>query len=224
MIGDTNDFIARLKRVLPDGWFSDSTPVLDTILRALSTAWATLYSLLAYTRRQARISSATGFWLDLIARDYLGSTLLRSIGESDTSFVSRIKVELIRERTTRSALNERLRDLTGTAPRIFEPANCNDTGAYGAGAGGGLAYVVAGGWGSLALPFTAFITITIPPLSAASSSAGWNSDPGAYNVGQLGYSSASAATRQLGTEDVSAAITSVLPLAATAWVNITDAP
>ena len=58
----------------------------------------------------------------------------------------------------------------------------------------GLGYGVAGGWGNLALPFQAFVTVergTAPGAGGSSNSAngqaGWGSPIGGYGVGAIGY-------------------------------------
>ena len=40
--GDQSDFTARIKALLPNGWFRDATPVLDAILSGISTAFIAL--------------------------------------------------------------------------------------------------------------------------------------------------------------------------------------
>lgn len=136
--GDQNDMVARLRAALPSQWFPttaagapSATPVLDGLLHGLAAAWAWLYGLIAYANLQARISTATDVWLDLISLDFFGHRFPRRAGEPDISFATRIKQEVIRPRATRAALTQALVDLTGHAPAIFEPANASDTGGYG---------------------------------------------------------------------------------------------
>jgi len=158
MLGDQNDMRARIKAVLPPQWFPDTTPILDGLLAGLGAGWAGLYSLLDYVKRQTRIATAADVFLDIVARDFFGSRIVRSAGQADNAFRSRILPELLRERDTRSALISALSDLTGLKPLVFEPARTTDTGGWGV----ALAYEAAGGWGSLALPFQCFVTALRP--------------------------------------------------------------
>ena len=69
---------ARLRSVLPTGWFPQSpppplpsaTPVLDGLLSGLGAAWSFCFDLLGETALQSRIGTATGGFLDLIAIDF----------------------------------------------------------------------------------------------------------------------------------------------------------
>ena len=74
MVGDQNDFIARLKALLPRGWFAETAPVLTGTLAGLSAALAQVYGLISYARLQTRIVTATDAFLDLISFDFFGAT------------------------------------------------------------------------------------------------------------------------------------------------------
>lgn len=170
--GDAADFTARLRSVLPARWFpvtasgeTAQSPILDAVLTGLGTAWAALYDVRTYVRDQARIGTAYGTWLDFIASDFFGRAIRRQTNESDARFRARILRELLRPRATRAAVIRALTDLTGRAPGVFEPAFPPDTGGWGSSgmtAGTGLGYGLAGGWGSLMLPYQAFITAYRP--------------------------------------------------------------
>jgi hypothetical protein len=224
MTGDQQDMLSRLKQVLPLQWFPDNTPVLDTLLNGIAWAWAWVYQLLQYVITQARISTAESTWLDLIAVDYFGSRLGRRVGEDDTAYRLRIKDELIRERCTRQAVISSLADLTGEPPIIFEPANPPDTGGYSSiGAmGSGLAYGVAGGWGSLELPFQFFVTAFRPAGMGIGSVSGWGCSGGGYGQGSLEYASLSMMPGQITDADIYSAITDVLPVGVIAWARINN--
>ena len=176
MTGDQQDMLARLRTVLPTRWFPDSAPVLDGLLSGLASGWSWAYQQLQYVKAQTRIATATDIWLDIIAQ-----RLLRQPAGTDgqdkatRAFRSRIQRELFRERGTRGAIVAVLQDLTGRAPLVFEPARSTDTGGYGslAGAGGGVGYGRAGGWGSLTLPFQCFITAYRPVGSGIATVSGW---------------------------------------------------
>ena len=137
-----------------------TTPVLDAVLAGPAWVMAQSYSLLQYVKLQTRISTATDRFLDFISRDFFGTRLGRRVAENDTSFRARIKKEILRPRATRAALTLALVDLTAKAPAIFEPTNPYDAGGYGRSGmtvGTGLGYGLAGGYGSLQLPFQVFV-------------------------------------------------------------------
>ncbi|MGH7152478.1 MAG: hypothetical protein ACREF3_01015, partial [Acetobacteraceae bacterium] len=189
MLGDQQDMEARLMAVLPSRWFPDEVPVLGAVLQGLASAWAWAFSTLQYVKTQTRIASATGVWLDVIAQDFFGPRLTRAIGQQDDAFRSRIQLALFRERGTRGALFAALEDLTGRTPVIFEPRRTGDTGGYGSarGGGSGLAYGLAGGWGSLMLPFQCFVTAYRPAGTGIAFVNGWAGGAGGYGIGVIEY-------------------------------------
>ena len=181
--GDINDCLARIKSALPSRWFVSPTPVLDALLAAPAYALSFCYSLYAYAQLQTRIKTATDGWLDMVAADFFGTALLRAPNQTDASFRARIIANLFRERATRAGVIKVLVDLTGRAPKIFEPLRPLDTGAYGVAAV--LAYGVAGGYGCTQLPFQAFVTAFRQlgsglPFVGGYGSVSLNSQPGAF--------------------------------------------
>lgn len=224
MIGDTQDLTARIRAVLPQSWFGDSTPILDALIGGIAEAWSWLYGLLTYVTQQTRISTASDVWLDIIAQDFFGGNISRRAGEGDASLRLRIQMEMFRERATRNAVEQVLIDLTQRAPVIFEPARPVDTGAYGTVAGSpmGLAYGVVGGWGSLALPFQCFITAYRPTGSGIATVAGWGSPAGAYGVGAIEYATADMVAGQVTDGEIAQAVASVTPTATTSWLRISS--
>src|ERR1700678_4320225 len=104
MTGDQSDFRNRLIAVMPGSWFPDSTPILDALLGGLAAAWSPIYNMLQYVKSQARISSASDVWLDLVAWDFFGRRLKRRPSESDDRLRDRIMLEMFRERATRFGL------------------------------------------------------------------------------------------------------------------------
>lgn len=191
--GSAPDMLARIKAVLPARWFPDDTPLLDGIAAGLADAAAWLYALLANVKLQTRLATATGGFLDMIALDYFGVRIVRSTGQGDASFRTRIQTELLRERGTRGALISVLQDLTGRTPVVFEPARPADTRAWGT----ALGYGVAGGWGSLMLPFQCFVTAYRPTGGGTGSG-------------------------DITDADIAAAAAGVMPVAAIAWLRISN--
>ncbi len=159
MIGDVADMQARLKRVLPARWFGDVTPVLDGLLAGLGTGWAGLFTLLETVKRQSRLQTATDVFLDGAGQDFFGARLARQAGETDVAYRKRLLQALGRSRATRAAVIDAALAAGGSV-RVFEPMQTRDTGVYG---GPGLGYGVAGGFGSLSMPFESLLVVTGGP-------------------------------------------------------------
>ena len=234
-IGTQSDFVLRLKALLPPGWFPNEstqnlTPVLTALLSgpAWSSSW--LFSLIAYARLQTRIGTATDVWLDIIALDYFGDDLQRYPGETDAAFETRIERNLLAPKNTRAAISAALINLTGVPPTIFEPGNTGDTGGYGGGDAltwTGLAYNDAGGYGSLSLPFQAFIIAYYAAnVGIASVSGyygpGYNVGAGGYGVGAIEYVDANMISGQVTHAMIYKAVADAAPVATVMWVTIVD--
>jgi hypothetical protein len=216
--------LLRLRTALPTRWFPDNAPILTGLLSGLAAAWSWTHDMLQYVTAQTRIATATDVWLDIIAQDYFGSRLTRRAGQSDAAFRDHVRSALFRERGTREAVVLVLRDLTGRAPDVFEPGRTTDTGGYCSlnGAGGGMAYGVAGGWGNLDLPFQCFITAYRPTGSGIAVVAGWGGASGAYGQGAIEYGSLAMVQGQITDADIYAAVADVLPVATIGWTRITN--
>ena len=204
--------------------------MLDAVLAGLGSAWAAMYALLTYTKLQTRIATATGFFLDLIALDFFGNSLVRQNAEPDVAFQARIRRNIFAARGTRAALALALTNLTDRPPAIFEPANTEDTGGYGTEAqGGGMGYCVAGGYGSLLLPFQCFVTAFRPVVGGIAQVAGYadvgaNTVPGAggYGAGAIEYADLQMAATQVTDAEIVATIIAVMPSATIAWTRIAN--
>ena len=218
MTGDTPDMLSRLKSTLPLRWFADSTPVLDGLLTGLAATWSWLYAALAYTRLQTRIATATDSFLDAIATDFFGLRFPRRPAEPDIAFRPRIQRELLRPRDTRAAVIAVLTDLTGRPPQVFEPTRPADTGAW----CGRLGYGVAGGWGSLMLPFQCFVTAFRAQGSGIASVSGYGQPAGGYGHGAIEYASLSMLTGEIIDADITQSIASVMPVSTIAWTRISN--
>ncbi|WHQ73407.1 hypothetical protein [Pantoea sp. Lij88] len=179
--GDQNDFYNRLHTLLPAGWFADESPVLFGALAACAKSLAWCYTLYLYARSQTRMATATHGWLDLAAYDFFGSGLIRPAGMDDEPFRDQIRTNLLRERGTRQAIIDIIEALTGITPVVFEPLRPADTGAYG---GPSTGYGSAGGYGSLYLPYQAFVMVSRPKGEGIPWVAG-------YHIPSSGYSRAS---------------------------------
>ena len=209
--------------VLPSRWFAETSPNLRALLRCIATPWVWLYDSIQYVIAQTRLRSATGYWLDLIAKDYFGSHLNRQANEGDVTYRARIQSQLLRDAGTRTAVSTGITALTGTPPRIFEPANCMDTGGWASSASlqaSGLAYGVTGGWGNLHLPFQFFVTATRPPSPGVAWLAGYGTSNGGYRQGTIGYVDLSILLGQVTDQDIQTNLCRLLPVNATAWLRI----
>lgn len=216
MQGDAQDMLDRLKSVLPARWLGEATPTLDAVLAGLADGWAWLHEMLAGVRAQARIATASGAMLDLIAGDCFGPRIRRRRAQGDAALRAVILRELLRERATRPALIAALRDLTGREPAVFEPARPADTGGWGIACGWGA----GGGWGSLALPYQCFVTARRPQGSGIAGLGGWGSGAGGWGGGALAWASLAMLEGQVTDADILAAVAAVMPACGTAWLRI----
>lgn len=220
--GDQNDIFSRLQTALPSSWFGALPTVLNALLQGYAWAGSFVYALYAYAVSQTRILTATDNWLDVIAWDYFGSAVVRAANQSDAAFKSRILVNLIRERATRSGVVAVLVNLTNRTPDIFEPQRPLDTGAYGVAEL--LAYGMAGGYGSMLLPYQAFVKayrpvgVGLPVVACYGLSAGGGA--GGYGGGAIEYGSMAFILGNVTDDDIYAAIDSVIPFGTVAWTNI----
>ena len=209
VVGSVADFIARLRRLLPRGWFPAVAPKLEAVLQGPALAFSLIYGMLAFARAQMRISTAQGGFLDLAAQDYFGKGgLPRLEYEKDPAYQTRIKYNLTAPRGTRVGMAEMLDQLTGQEPIIWQPNRMSDCGAWGSlanpNAGGGTMYWrseadvsspfsfgvgSAGAWGSLLLPAQAFIVVRPPitGLQVFGSLAGWGSQANPTAGGGYGW-------------------------------------
>jgi hypothetical protein len=217
--GDASDMRERLKAVLPVSWFPDQTPVLDGLLSGVASGYAVIYALLGNVIQQARISTATGVFLDLIALDFFGNGLLRTLGQNDRNYLAAIRSRLLAPAGTRAALAKSVTDLTGREPVIFEPTRPADTGSYN---DGGAAYGVVGGYGSLDLPFQCFVTAFLPIGNGLALVDGYGGGAGGYGAGVIEYATAAEVTANVSDADIAAAVARVMPVATIAWLKISN--
>lgn len=246
---DQQDVIDRLYSLLPANWFPDLSEADD--LRAVLTMGASVYAnddadgiaqFIKYVEQQARVSTASGFWLDLIAADYFGTWLQRNDGESDTGFRRRIMLNLLADRGTRCSLYCNISNLTSYNPRIIEFRNTNDCGSYvdrtQPFAWGGCAYNEAGAWGTMLLPYQLLIDVTRPLGSGIPDINGYCMPGGAYDgrpmpygyVGALrpvdrgtsAYIQQSDVIGPVTDQNIYDTVARCMPAGTTAWTRISD--
>lgn len=213
--GDATDMRARLRSVLPP-WFSDSNPILEGLIAGAAAILVAAYALYAYAVEQARIATATGIWLDLIAQDFFGVGLLRLINETDDAYRSRILASLFRPQATRSAISDVVEGLTGEKPTIIEPFSPADCGAYGIGYAG---YGVGGAYGSMLTPAQAFIVTKRPVVPGVTNVGGYGKGPWGYGAGNGRYTSIASITSD---QTIYAAIARAKAAGVRIWVAFSD--
>jgi hypothetical protein len=185
VIGDPDDIALRIRRYMPR-WYgrtTDPTPVLDALLYGLAAAFASIWDLLTFARRQARLATMDGGWLDLAALDFFGPDGFRRFkGDTDATYRLRLRREVFRRRVTRQAIIDIVRDLTGAEPiEVFEGWDVTTNGGYGA--AGCLAYGRAGRYGSNGAPNESIVVLPEPQGYGIPNTPGWGS-------GQFGYGAA----------------------------------
>jgi hypothetical protein len=211
MLGDVGDFVSRLKRVLPPRWFGDIAVNEDAVLSGFGTAWAKMYTLIQAIRAQARLATAYGGFIDMIAVDFFGTNLPRRSDEGDIFYRTRIGFELLRPRGTRAAMVMAMREMTGRPVSVFEPARPADTGGYNV---GGVGYGVAGGWGNLSLPLQSFLIVQRPQGGGIAELAGYGTGGG------LAYGNQAMVTTQVTDADIYAAAAAIMPATYRVWTQI----
>ncbi|AOY90394.1 hypothetical protein BKK79_20040 [Cupriavidus sp. USMAA2-4] len=217
--GDQQDIYRRLRGYLPP-WFGDEadTPILNGVLQGLANGAAYAYGLISYARLQTRIKTAVDGWLDMIAADFFGDSLLRAASQSDDSFRARIILNLFRERATRAGLIRVLQDLTGRTPVVIEPTRPADTGAYGVPTSG---YGYAGAYGSLSMSFQAFVIAFRPAGTGIPNVAGYGVSTAAYATpSQAECASLSMIQGGVADADIYAAIDNVKPVGTIVWTSV----
>lgn len=180
MDGDQTDIAGRLKRYLPR-WFNytdDPTPVLDSLLAGLAAILSTIYAMFAFLAKQVRVATSTGGWLDLTAYDMFGSDFPRLGDELDADYSLRIRREVLRERNTRNAIIQVVRDLTGITPHVYEGWYAPVVGGYGRPS---FAFGRSGVWGSHVIA-EVIVTMPRPAGYIIPGRGGWGSGTGGYGA------------------------------------------
>lgn len=246
------DMVSRIQALLPFGWFGNGqTPVLTALLTGIAAMWVWLNNLIGYVADQGRITTATDVNLDMIAVDFFGPYgLLRNVGESDNAYRSRILSLLLAPANTPGAVVQIIKDYFDVTATVFEPAQAGDTGAYGSGLAAqaasayyqqtgdiseyqgisqGLAWNTAGGYGSLALPYQAFVTVPQPLQNSLANVAGYTGEvdgsyvgmPGGYDVGAIEWISLGDGNAVVTADEIYSLIASTMPAGTIAWTQIT---
>ncbi len=217
--GDQNDIQGRINALMPFSWFQ---PTVDTIeqgiIAAAANALAFIYSILAYVRLQTRIATATDGFLDLVAQDFFGTSVVRTSGQSDASFRATIQANLFLSLGTRAGVFAVVTGLSGHGPTFGLPERPGDTGGYGVPTSG---YGVAGAYGSMLLPYQFFVTVHRGSASPIPNIAGYGVSTMGYSVGSRGeYIDIVQFEGGISDAALFAAVAAVLPIGYTAWMRI----
>lgn len=191
MIGDSNNIVERVKRLIPNRWFSYVAPYRDAIVGGIADLSAWNYKLIGYARAQTRLATAYGIWLDILCYDFTGRYLTRN-GLQDDAFRALIKATILQERVTRAGMIYAITTLTGNEPWIFEPWNTYDTGAYSSRTRGhkygSMGYGVGrGGYGNMKLNHQVFIKVKRSASSGVPGIGGYGSKISGYGTGRSEY-------------------------------------
>jgi len=145
-LGSARDFARRMRLLLPQGWFpayrgeeTEDAPVLQALLTGYGAIFSHIWQLMKVVSAQSRLGQTSASFLDMAAVDFFGSgSLTRLRGEKDTHYRRRMIAGLVAPRNTRQAVSEAIQQIAGAHPRIIEPGNARDCGAW----------CLAGGYGA----------------------------------------------------------------------------
>jgi len=213
--GDQSDIAGRLSSILPPSWFPAGSANETALLQGPAAVLSWCYSLIVAAKTQIRIATASGMFLDLMAFDFFGRAFMRRPGQSDASLSTGIRKELLRARGTRPAMVQALVDLTGVAPSIFEPTKPSDTGGY----QNALGYGLAGGYGSMLMPFQCLLTAYRPATSGIPFAPGYGNSAGGYGIADE-YASIANVVGAVTDAQIYARIASIASIGTVPWTQL----
>lgn len=130
---DGPTFAARVAQLFPRGWASDDakqTGNVYALLLSLGNQLQVTQQEVQYALAAQRLQTEQSPELDDASLDFYGGALPRGPGESNADFANDIIQKLFQPAATRSAISNALTVLTGFVPRMMEPWNVYDTGAW----------------------------------------------------------------------------------------------
>jgi len=102
-------------------WFNQNeNPVLYGVFTGFASIAYFIYGLLVYVKAQTRIQTSTDIFLDFTAEDFFGDILTRCPNQGDSSFRALILKLLLAPRVTRQNMINRITDITGRTPIVYE--------------------------------------------------------------------------------------------------------
>lgn len=168
-----SSFAARIAELFPRGWAGDDAKQsgnVYSLFLALGQQISFVQTEVQYALAAQRIQTETAPELDEASEDFLGTTLPRPPSASDAVYAQEIVAALFQPAATRSALQTALAALSGSVPRMMEPWNVNDTGAWGANSYWNVDTVQnPARWGDGGLRYQGFIETAPPGLPAIGS-------------------------------------------------------
>lgn len=130
---DGPTFAARLAQLFPRGWASDDarqTGNVYSLLLSIGNQLKITQEEVIYSLDAQRLQTETFPELDDASLDFYGESNPRNPGQSDADYSAEIIADLFQPAATRTALSNALAALTGFTPRMLEPWNVYDTGAW----------------------------------------------------------------------------------------------
>src|SRR5487761_1896413 len=161
------EVVQRLAALVPNEWASEDAKqrgVAFAMLDTISQELAFITGNVQYIAAAARLQTATSPELDEAADDFFGVGMFpRPPGVTDAVYSALIIANLFQEANTRAAISAALLKLTGEMPRLMEPWNVIDTGAWGNNSYWNVDSVVnPARWGNGSIRYQGFIE-TVPP-------------------------------------------------------------
>lgn len=178
----SEDIYNRLVSDIPT-WYGNqqygSQSIFNTMLEAYIAISSVNLEQLEFCLDQIYISTITDHQqLVLFAKDYFYNSFPQLLYENDASYRNRIRANLLAERATRPAMSDRLFDLTGYRPDIFEPWRPSDCGGYGDDGSDdySMGYDTHGSWGD-DYPYQCFIDVFVTASQSMGTYPAYLDDP-----------------------------------------------
>jgi len=99
---------------------SNDSLIFDALTLSTGYGLSIVYNQVLAVQPQIYLQTATGTELDLIAQDYFGTAVQRTLGQSDTSFRSQIQASFFNIGPTYNDIYRTLTNLVGTNARILQ--------------------------------------------------------------------------------------------------------
>lgn len=120
----------RIQLALPP-WWGTAHPTLDTIVLGYAAGFVQVDAQIEQLKPLMRLNTVTGDLLDIAAYDFLGTNIIRSVGESDNAYRARIKAALFQIYGVRSVFGPQVAALANSPVTIIDPRRPADTGILG---------------------------------------------------------------------------------------------
>lgn len=219
--GDQADILRRIHQILPPWFPAGASPNLDAVLGSATYAGSFVYGLIQFTRAQARLSTASGGWVDMTGYDYFQRSFVRPTGWTDAQYVAAIKQRLLNPNGTRPGMVSGVTALTGRAPTICEPWNPGDTMCWDTPQTGGWD-VGPGRWADVVYNNQVFIIAYRSNTGGVANVGGWDTVQAGWDTPAAWEWADSLAVGQVTDAQIYATIASLMPAGTIAWVAISS--